>query len=141
MEASHSVNPQVLSSVIKGEKENSGASFTVVSKKTGKDFTYKISKSKFQGRFYTHVRIEQGYLNFNYLGMYANGSLWRKKAKVNTPASTGIAWILKRVEEENFALLEDSIELLHLGSCLRCGRTLTDQNSIQLGLGPTCASY
>lgn len=141
MKASHNINPKSLLSVIQGDKENSGASFTVVSKKTGKDFTYKISKSKFQGRYYTHIKVEKEYLNFNYLGMYANGSLWRKKAKVNTPASNGIAWILKRVEEGNFALLEESIELLHLGKCLRCGRTLTDQNSIKMGLGATCASY
>jgi hypothetical protein len=134
-------SPASLLPTISADKNNSGAEFTVVSNVTGKDFTFKISRSEWNGKFYTHVKVEMGYLNFNYLGSYFMGKIRRKRQVVSTPSAIAIAWVLDKVEKQNFDLLEKSVTLLHLGNCVRCGRALTDHNSIKAGLGPVCRSY
>ena len=127
--------------ILKAEKNNKGAEFTVVSKKTGKDYTFKISRSEFNGKYYTHVKVETGYQNFTHIGHYSNGYLWKKRQIVRTPTAIAIAWILQRVEHQQFDTLDKSIELLHTGRCVRCGKKLTDHESIKSGLGPICRDY
>ena len=129
---------QTLHIVIFAEKNNGGAAFTVRSKVTGKDFTFKINRSEFNGKFYTHVKVEKEYLNFVYLGSYFNGGMFKKRQLVKTPAALAIAWVLKMIENQKFDILKEGVELMHLGNCLKCGRTLTDADSIQMGLGPVC---
>ena len=126
--------------VLQAEKNNNGAAFTVRSKPTGKDFTFKINRSEFNGKFYTHVKVEQGYMNFTYLCSYYNGMITKKRQPVKTPAALAIAWVLKMIESQKFSLLKEQVEFMHLGNCLRCGRVLTDADSIQIGLGPVCRS-
>lgn len=138
MEATNTFSPESLATTLKADKNNNGAEFTIVSKVTGKDYTYKISRSEWKGKFYTHIRVEQGYLNFNYLGSYFNGKMFKKRILVNTPSAIAISWVLDKVEKGMFDLLNKSVELKHLGCCVRCGRTLTDNNSIEAGLGPVC---
>jgi len=134
------IQAQSLSFVINAEKTNSGAEFTVLSKATGKDFTFKINRSEFNGRFYTHVKVEQQYQEYRYLGTYFAGAIRRKRELVESASAKAIAWILKKVEEQKFELLNEKVEIMHTGSCLRCGRTLTDHESIEIGLGPICRS-
>ena len=129
---------QTLHIVIFAEKNNGGAAFTVRSKVTGKDFTFKINRSEFKGKWFTHVKVEQGYMNFNYLGSYFNGMLYKKRQPVKTPAAVAIAWVLNHIENQKFNTLKEGVELMHLGCCLKCGRPLTDADSIQQRLGPVC---
>ena len=131
---------QTLHIVIFAEKNNGGAAFTVRSKATGKDFTFKINRSEFNGKWYTHVKVEKEYLNFVYLGSYFNGGMFKKRQLIKTPAALAIAWVLKMIENQKFDILKDGVDLMHLGNCLRCGRPLTDADSIQRGLGPICQS-
>ena len=140
MEQQTAFSASSLLPTLTAEKKNSGAKFTLVSNVTGKDFTFKISRSEWNGNFYTHVKVEMGYLNFNYLGSYFMGKIRRKKQVVDSPAAIAIAWVLDKVEKQNFDLLDKSVTLLHLGSCVKCGRTLTDHESIKAGLGPVCRS-
>jgi len=135
------ISSEALLNVITREKNNKGAIFTIQSKKTGKDFTYRIARSEFKGKWYTHVSVEKGYLNFSRLGTYFNGNLFHKGGIVNTPTATAIAFILDFVEKGKFEWLDLQMNVMHTGSCLVCGRTLTDANSIKVGLGPTCASF
>jgi hypothetical protein len=140
MEAKISISSNALIPVIKAEKNNSGAYFTIVSKLTGKDFTYQINRSNYKGKFFTHIRVEKSYLNFVYLGSYYAGKIWRNKQVIETPASLAIAWVLGNVENNKISHVDNNVELLHTGCCLRCGRTLTDAESIKIGLGPICRS-
>lgn len=137
---SHIISSSALFSVIKAEKNNSGSDFTIKSIATGKDYTYAISRSKFKGNWYTHISVEQEYLKFVRLGTYLNGKIYNKGQVVNTPSADAIAWVLLRVEQSKFDLLDEKVQVMHKGSCIRCGRTLTDAQSIERGLGPTCAS-
>ncbi len=126
-------------SAIFGSKQNNGGEFTVVSKKTGKDFTFKVANKSWNGKTYTHVSVETQYLEFKYLGTFFNGKIFNKKQVVLSPSAIAIAWLLCKVQESKFTLLDESVEVLHLGNCIRCGRTLTDAQSIERGLGSECA--
>lgn len=133
-------NPMALAHVIRSDKQNSGAEFTVRSKRTGKDFTYKISVGEFHSKRYTHVKVETEYQKYRYLGYYDSGMIVRKQDSVETPAATAIAWVLRQVEVKNTTALE-GVEMFHLGKCIRCGAKLTDAKSIEIGLGPVCRGH
>lgn len=126
-------------SAIFGDKQNNGGSFTVVSKKTGKDYTFKVANKSWNGKTYCHVSVETEYLQFKYLGTFFNGKIFNKRQVVESPSAIAIAWLLVKVQEGKFDLLNESVEILHLGNCIRCGRTLTDAQSIKRGLGSECA--
>lgn len=132
------ISSSALGIVINAETRNNGAAFTIKSKATGKDFTYLISRSEFQGKWYTHVKVEEGYLNFRRLGTYFRGAITNKREVVHTPAADAIAFVLGKVEAGQAEWLDTVMETMHTGCCLRCGRELTDAKSIENGLGPTC---
>ena len=134
------VSSENLTFVINREKNNSGAEFTLRSVKSGKDFTYKVKRSSFNGRFYTHIFVETQYMEWKRLGHYFNGKIFNKRQVVDTPSANAIAFVLAKVETGKFAWLDEVMEVFHLGSCMVCGRTLTDATSIELGIGPVCRS-
>jgi Family of unknown function (DUF6011) len=136
----HIISSAALFPVIMAEKNNDGANFTIRSKATNVDYTYKISRSKYQNKWYTHIYVETGYLNFVRVGTYFNGRITHKGVQVLTPSAIAINYLLTRVELKRFEVLDTQIEVMHTGNCLRCGRTLTDANSIESGLGPICRS-
>lgn len=140
MNTQHKISSTALQLVLLADKKNTGAEFTIRSRESGKDYTYKIKRSAFKGVWYTHIFVEKTYLQFDYLGSYFIGKVWLKKQEVKTPAAIAIAWVLNKVQESKFTLLDSKIDLFHLGSCLRCGKTLTDAESIEHGLGPVCRS-
>lgn len=132
------IKAESLNFVINAEKNNKGADFTIKSLVTGKDYTYAISRSRFNGKWYTHVKVEQEYQRYVRLGSYFKGKIYNKGAVVETPSAVAIAWVLAKVEEGKFDLLNEKVEVMHTGCCLRCGKTLTDATSIEVGLGPIC---
>lgn len=136
----HTIKSEALEMVIKAEKNNKGADFTIKSLASGKDYTYAINRSFFNGKWYTHIKVEQGYMQFKRIGSYFKGKIYDKGTVVETPSAVAIAWVLNKVEEGKFDLLNEKVEVMHTGCCLRCGRTLTDAQSIERGLGPTCKS-
>ena len=127
-----------LASVLNATANNKGAEFTAKSLRTGTDFTYRIARKEFQGKWYTHLYVEQGYLDWKHLGTYFNGKVFKKKEVIASPSAIAISWILAKVEQGNSALVDANVQITHLGNCLRCGRTLTDATSIEIGLGPVC---
>jgi hypothetical protein len=134
------IKPESLITVITSEKRNKGGNFTLRGRKTNKDFTYKISRSEFCGKWYTHVYVETQYLNFKHLGYYRNGNIYKGSSVVNSDAANGIAWLLRQIEKGDLNKLNEQAELFHTGKCLKCRRELTDAHSIETGLGPVCNS-
>ena len=120
------------------DKNIKGGSFTIKSIKSGKEYTYSISRSEFKDRWYTHIKVETQYMEFKRLGTYFNGRITNKRIEVDTPSAKAIAFVLKAVEDKKFDWLDSVMETYHLGSCIRCGKTLTDSQSIEAGLGPIC---
>ena len=126
---------------------NKPVAFTIRSKKTGKDYTVKISTNK---GGWTQVAYEREYLDFKKLGWYFQGSVFTKEngqtVKVKkldedkTISMAGIvSFLLDAIQKNQFDFLFDKMEIFHLGNCVRCGKTLTDAISIERGIGPVCA--
>lgn len=127
-----------LRNLLISEKQNSGSEFTIRSKESGKDYTFSISRHQFNNRWYTTIHVETGYMNFTKLGIYFNGKIINNKQVVDSNSAKTIAWVLERVEAQRYEFLDSKVELMHLGKCILCGRTLTDATSILYGLGSHC---
>jgi len=125
-------------------KQLKGAAFTIRSKKTGTDFTYKVSQNVYNDMRYFHVKVEMmrnGVLDFAYLGYYNKdvAKLCRKGGViVESPSALAIAWVLNKAFSKDAAALESGVDAFHLGSCCVCGKRLSDATSIELGIGPVC---
>jgi len=138
IESKKTVSASSLSSLLVN-KNTKGGRFTLKSVKTGTEFTYSVSRSEFGGNWYTHVKVENNYLEFKRVGTYFNGKITNKRMLVDSPSAKAIAFVLAKVEASEFEYLDKVVETYHLGCCMRCGKTLTDSESINRGLGPTCA--
>jgi len=134
----HLISSKALSFVVLREKKNNGALFTIKSVDSGKDYTYKIARKEFKGTWYTYIMVETQYLRFARLGVFLSGKVIMAKKEVTSPSANAIAWVLRQVQLGKTALLDEKIELMHSGSCICCGKTLTDATSIEVGLGAVC---
>jgi hypothetical protein len=118
------------------------ATVTLVSKRSGDRFTYKIKRAKPRpgsGEPPFFVSLLTGPNNtedYEFLGtIFADGKYrhgGKSKIAPTAPSAQAWAWTWGN-------LTSDRVEVWHEGACSRCGRALTDPESIQRGLGPTCA--
>ena len=75
-----------------------------------------------------------------YVGMYKGGRFKltaKSNFKIDSPTVKGIAYIFKMILNPDYA--DERMHLLHEGICCKCGRPLTNPESIELGIGPVCA--
>lgn len=115
--------------------------FTIVSLETGKRFTYKIKK--FNDNFYISVLTgSDNNSMYSYIGMLELKKtiiIPTAKSKVFEDSISYKAFlytftILSKGQESKF------IEIWHSGRCGRCGRLLTDPESVKTGYGSFCRS-
>jgi hypothetical protein len=132
------IPPQSLEMVLRDSKESNGAPITVRSKVSGKDYTFKLARKFFKENEYLHIKVETQYLDFKYLGHYKNGNILKKGELVNTPSALAISWVLRNIERNNIEAVNNGVEIMHTGKCIKCGKALTDAHSIEMGLGPIC---
>lgn len=129
-------NPTELLQKLLSIDKASGGSLTIKSLRTGKDYTYRITRHVYNKKNYTTVYIEYGYMRWGRLGNYFKGSIWLQGKKDSTDSAKGIAFLLSKAEAgedvSQYAIL------YHQGACFKCGRPLTDALSIETGLGPIC---
>ena len=63
------------------------------------------------------------------------------KLKAESSPVAGFVWLVDQLVEDTSASqrkLDEQILIYHSGRCGRCGRKLTDPESIRTGLGPVC---
>lgn len=121
------------------------AIFTIVSKKTGTRYTYRVRRPKGNRDsnpilFVDVLTGPENSSDFSWIGMlvpmvadvceFRHGS--KSKIGADAPSVKAFAWVWKNLESEAF-------EFWHEGSCGRCGRALTVPESISTGIGPVCA--
>lgn len=116
------------------------AIFTVVSKKTGSRFTFKVSRPDENSPHFVKVLTGPDNENsYTFLGTIFNGSTFRhgKKSRIpmNAPSALAFEYLWKHIDNPP----TDKIEIHHEGKCCRCGRTLTVPESLLTGVGPECA--
>lgn len=116
------------------------AIFTLVSKKTGQRYTYKVSESSDGEVFF--VALLSGPDNtedYSFIGFIRDGAFRHsRKARVgvDAPSFRAFDWFYRNLESPT---LLAGLEVWHEGKCCRCGRTLTVPSSIAIGIGPECA--
>lgn len=122
------------------------AIFTLTSKKSDNHLTFKMRKAdgpnfSDDAYFISYLSGPNNDADYSYLGMLFinNGKLTiRMTAKSPSDQSRTMAaftYFLGRLEKGD---LGEQLDFQHAGRCGRCGRTLTDPESIRTGLGPIC---
>lgn len=74
-----------------------------------------------------------------YVGMYKDKNFHLTKASrfsMQSPIVKGVFFILKLMFKPDFS--DERMHLYHMGICSRCGRPLTNPDSIEFGIGPVC---
>lgn len=118
------------------------ATFTVVSKATGTRFTYRVAKGKADDapHFVSVLVGSDNTTDYLFLGTiferraYRRG--WKSPIPFEAPSQKAFWWLWTKALGENKTFAQ--CEFWHHGSCSRCGRCLTDPESIKRGLGPVC---
>lgn len=119
------------------------AYFTLTSERTGKHYTYRLNKLKDKDMWFASVM--QSYEEYAYFGFFVrNGSdldyVHAKPGKSiiphSAPSVKGLKYFVGNVER---GVLPNDIRFQHIGKCGRCGRALTNPESIDRGIGPECA--
>lgn len=109
------------------------ALFTLQSKKTGDHFTYRVKKQKEGTRDYFVLAGHGGYLGRLVVRGEVRFFPGIKPEPENIFAhKLPFAWFINHLDSDKF-------ELWHEGKCGKCGRRLTDPQSIERGLGPECS--
>lgn len=119
------------------------ATFTVVSKKTGTRFTFRVRVPKDKGSDLRFVSVLTGSCNesdYQYLGVVAHGRTYvhglKSRISLEAPSAKAACWFFFRALR---GLDLADCDVWHAGTCGRCGRKLTVPESIATGLGPECA--
>ncbi len=114
------------------------ASFNLVNATTGEKVTYYVSLSKCKNYYAVDTLGKDG--SKVYIGLIRHKRLFLKTrdeaiAAQFHKAIKGMRWLLgKLVSKETI----EGMEMYHLGLCARCGRELSDLESIERGFGPSC---
>lgn len=121
-------------------KEQVNAIIVLKSLKTLKDYTYKIRV--FNGRVTRVFKIgtEVGYNEFRWVysfSMYKDykGNVYYIGKLI---VSEIAKWLLDKLFNKHIDSILSQVELYHTGKCIKCGRTLTDLESIKYGMGKHC---
>jgi hypothetical protein len=122
------------------------ARLTLVSKKTGQRFTFRIRQPqertgvKMPPHFVQLLSGPDNGSDYHFLGTIFNGAEFRHSYKsrigATAPSARAWSWFWPRLVLGN---LPSSLEVWHEGRCGRCGRALTVPESIERGIGPECA--
>lgn len=123
------------------------AKVTLVSKKTGTRFTYRIAKSNDGLCHFVSLLVgpDNG-KDYRYIGRISRDIFWagRKEPRegdisANAPSVKGFKWFWENLAKGD--LPADQVEVWHEGQCGRCGRALTVPESIASGFGPECIKH
>ena len=105
-----------------------GASiFTIKSMKTDRHYTYKLKKGNV--RYFCAVNSGDTFIP---IGSFRFDDYQR--ATYDAPSMKALKWFLRNPESEEVAFY-------HMGRCGRCGRPLTNPESIESGYGPECIKH
>lgn len=126
------------------------AKFTLVSKKTGERRTFRVEQKGAETFWFVSLLVGPDNANdYEYLCCMfelSDGALRLKqnKDRWGTEAFSAFLWLTGHINGigrvgYNEQWFFEQCEFWHAGECARCGRELTDPESIARGLGPICA--
>jgi hypothetical protein len=120
--------------------------FVLTNTDTGNRFAYKVEKKKSDtdtaGRGAYFVKYQYQYGHFAYAGLLIQRGesvfTWNQGAKGQCSSDAQCILVLLWFLKQDPSSIPDNMQCLHMGKCGRCGRALTDPDSIRTGLGPEC---
>jgi hypothetical protein len=125
---------------------NSHATF--VSRKTGTRFTYRLRAPKEGSKDVRFVAVLTGPDDYRFVGTVflrdrqgadqAPRFVYSPRSSIGAtaPSVKAFEWVWRRLAGGQATA---GVEIWHEGRCGKCGRRLTDPESISTGLGPVCA--
>lgn len=102
-------------------------------------YEFKAPKNRKEGDDTMFVKTLIAGSEWVYVGMYRNKNFHLTKASkfsLQSPIVKGIYFIMKLMFKPGFT--DERMHLYHEGICSRCGRPLTNPESIEFGIGPVC---
>lgn len=119
------------------------ARVTLVSKKTGARFTYRVRQSKDKRvHFVSLLTGSDNESSYTYMGMLREGKFAqtaKSPIEGTAPSVKAFFWFHDNLFIEN--RIVDTLEVWHEGKCGRCNRSLTVPESILNGIGPECMKF
>lgn len=116
------------------------ATFTLKNEKTGNRYTFKVRQSKKNKPHWVSVMTgSDNEHSYTFLGSIINKNYRhsRKSRILPTAQSAKVfEWAFPRILSDN---LPSPVKMYHEGRCGVCGRKLTVPESIENGIGPSCA--
>lgn len=110
--------------------------FAAINTKTGNQFTFRVNKSKDEKFYFVSGGSDKESLS--YLGTI-NEYGYKHGKKSNIDKSAQVNKVFEYVFNKLLSnSLPEVIELFHYGRCGRCGRTLSVEENIDMGIGPEC---
>lgn len=113
------------------------AVFTTVNIQTDNRFTFKVNKGDRNDIYFISVLTQPNM--FEFIGSFYPNTLVRisPKSRISEQSTSYkvFNYILDHLRKGD---LPNQIEIWHEGKCAKCGRSLTDPESIKLGWGPYC---
>lgn len=92
--------------------------------------------SLYSKKFFVKVLVVDSYMYIGMLELRNEILSFRTTAKSHKDlkAINGFDWLMKHLEQD----FTHRVRLYHEGVCSRCGRSLTNPDSIERGIGPIC---
>jgi len=126
----------------------SGYSFTLVSKKSGDRFTFKLEEAPKRATdpvdappvyFVKLMNGPNNETDYAYFGFIKGGKFIHGGAKAcagkDAPSVKGFKFTFEHLTKKH---MPEQLEFFHEGHCGRCGRKLTVDESVACGFGPEC---
>lgn len=111
---------------------------TFKSKVTSKHFTYGVRKAKDSDIYFVSVLTNADTCKYIYIGLIDEKKRFIRTNKSavnpNAPSFRAFQWTWSHLDHVD-------VEIWHEGKCGKCGRRLTDPESIQRGFGPKCWNF
>lgn len=130
------------------------ATFTIKNTKTGNRYTYKVKQQKYPDPkvqaaapyFVTLLSGPDNTADYTYMGTLFDSDRFKLVSTRKSRVSTGsvswqsFQWLLSQLAKYNSgqSYWPAEFQFWHEGKCARCGRALTDPDSIARGYGPLC---
>ena len=118
------------------------AHVTLVSRKTGTRFTYRVSAKKGSDslHFVSLLTGRENTRDYEFFGTVFDRQTFRHSARSSLgqhlPSTKAFGWTVAALQAGR---VPETVEVWHEGRCGRCGRLLTVPSSIATGFGPECA--
>lgn len=114
------------------------ANFSITNTINGKEYKYKITKSKDGNIYFVKVKNSNKYEYAGYLRLINENIVYsigkQGTLNCNDEAIKGIIYAFKHGNNE----LPNPMKMTHHCLCAKCGRKLDDEESILRGFGPVC---